>query len=290
MDYCYSEDYCNPYEWSKTFFSCTPDYTKHHSPIDFNARVIKNESIPPLSFTGFDVVQSSWVIANIRDTVVVEVQEGMKVSGGWLKNEYRIVELRFHWGSRNSNGSEHTLNKRRFPMEMQIVGVAPGFDNVFTASWEQAGLASLGVFIDIGEENVPFKAISDVVHSLSFPGSSVNVTPPALMELMPTGTDGFFRYSGSQTRPPCLQTVQWIVFQKPVFISRQQYLGFATSVYYSNKDDPRPKLLVNNYRPVQSSAMRKVFAAPDSIALISQGASPAGVFNTLLIFLLSCML
>ncbi|XP_026883756.2 carbonic anhydrase 15 [Electrophorus electricus] len=289
-DYCYGEDYCNPYEWSKTYFSCTPDYTKHHSPIDISARVMKNDSLPPLIFTGFHVVQSSWLVANTRDTVVVEVQKGMKVSGGGLRNEYQIVEMRFHWGSRTTNGSEHTFNKRRFPMEMQLVGLAPGFQDVFSASKEQSGLAKLGVFIDIGDENVPFKAISDAIPSLSFPGQSVNVTPPALLDLMPNYTNRFYCYSGSQTAPPCFPTVQWIVFEKPIFISQKQYLVFATGVYYSDEDDPKRKLLVENYRHVQSSAMRSVFASPDAAVLKSQGASPVGVFGTILILLLPCML
>ncbi|KAK1787091.1 hypothetical protein P4O66_017460, partial [Electrophorus voltai] len=267
-DYCYGEDYCtDSYEWSKTYFSCTPDYTKHHSPIDISARVMKNDSLPLLIFTGFHVVQSSWLVANIRDTVVVEVQKGMKVSGGGLRNEYQIVEMRFHWGSRTTNGSEHTFNKRRFPME-------------------------------IGDENVPFKAISDAIPSLSFPGHSVNVTPPALLDLMPNYTNRFYCYSGSQTAPPCFQTVQWIVFEKPIFISQKQaskkmtinYLVFATGVYYSDEDDPKRKLLVENYRHVQSSAMRSVFASPDAAVLKSQGASPVGVFGTILILLLPCML
>ncbi|KAL7827282.1 hypothetical protein SRHO_G00330000 [Serrasalmus rhombeus] len=65
---------------------------------------------------------------------VVEFDAGMTVSGGWLEYEYQLVEMRFHWGSKTTNGSEHTLNKHRFPMEMQIVGVALGFADVWTAS------------------------------------------------------------------------------------------------------------------------------------------------------------
>ncbi|XP_072538730.1 carbonic anhydrase 2-like [Salminus brasiliensis] len=273
-DFCYREDHCDPYAWMETFILCAPDYTKDHSPIDFNAAVMKNHTIPPLRFTGFHTVQDSWTVANVRDTVVVEFDKGMTVSGGWLKYEYRLVEMRFHWGSKTTNGSEHTLNRRRFPMEMQMVGLAPGFADVEAASFSESGLFMMGVFIDIDDtENLPFRLISDTIPSLSYPGDSVNITPPALMDLMPEITSQFYQYSGGQTTPPCLQTVSWIVLENPIFISKDQYLLFTTSLYYSNKNDPERKLLVENYRPIQSSFMRKVFASPDATVPKPSGAA-----------------
>uniref|UniRef100_A0A4W4HEG8 Alpha-carbonic anhydrase domain-containing protein n=1 Tax=Electrophorus electricus TaxID=8005 RepID=A0A4W4HEG8_ELEEL len=279
-DYCYGEDYCtDPYEWSKTYFSCTPDYTKHHSPIDISARVMKNDSLPPLIFTGFHVVQSSWLVANTRDTVVVEVQKGMKVSGGGLRNEYQIVEMRFHWGSRTTNGSEHTFNKRRFPMEVHTR------THMYVHSLPlTSGLAKLGVFIDV----TPSSLLAVYSESLKGAGQSVNVTPPALLDLMPNYTNRFYCYSGSQTAPPCFPTVQWIVFEKPIFISQKQASKKMT--INVRRSQSQVTLLVENYRHVQSSAMRSVFASPDAAVLKSQGASPVGVFGTILILLLPCML
>ncbi len=50
--------------------------------------------------------------------VVLELGNGMQVSGGGLPGTYRTIQLRFHWGSVSSNGSEHTLDNLRFPMEV----------------------------------------------------------------------------------------------------------------------------------------------------------------------------
>lgn len=50
--------------------------------------------------------------------VVLEVGNGMQVSGGGLPGTYRTIQLHFHWGSVSSNGSEHTLDHLRFPMEV----------------------------------------------------------------------------------------------------------------------------------------------------------------------------
>ncbi|KAI4903859.1 hypothetical protein NFI96_003026 [Prochilodus magdalenae] len=251
----------DPYNWGKRFPFCAPHETKLHSPIDLGEGAGKNDSLL-LELRDFGVPETSWTVANVRDTVVVEFEKGMSVSGGWLQYEYRLVEMRFHWGSNTTNGSEHTLRKRRFPMEMQIVGVAPEFGDVETASQQKSGLAMMGIFIDIGaKENVPFKVISDAVTKVPHPGDSVKVTPPALSKLMPAKDTKFYIYQGGQTIPPCLQNVEWIVFENPIFISEAQYLKFATRLYSSDKTSPEQKLLVENYRPIQSSSKHQVFAS-----------------------------
>ena len=63
-------------------------------------------------------------LSGLRDcvclcAVVLEVGSGMSVSGGGLPGVYNTVQLHFHWGSTSSNGSEHTMNGRRYPMEVR---------------------------------------------------------------------------------------------------------------------------------------------------------------------------
>lgn len=43
----------------------------------------------------------------------------MAVSGGGLPDEYHTIQLHFHWGGPATNGSEHTVDGRRYPMEVQ---------------------------------------------------------------------------------------------------------------------------------------------------------------------------
>ncbi|KAK3540397.1 hypothetical protein QTP70_030410 [Hemibagrus guttatus] len=261
LNYCYTEDACNPYQWVKTFPSCIIKDSTMHSPINLEHVVDTNNSIDPLVLQGFMVPQRTWTVANVRDTVVVKFQAGMSVKGGSIKHNYQIVEMRFHWGTNVTNGSEHKLDGRRFPMEMQIVGLAPEFTDVEEASAVTAGLLMMGVFIDIAsDENKAFKAIAHAVSNVPYPGDSVSVTPPALSRLLPDNHK-FYQYHGGQTTPPCLQTVTWIVFEKPIFISREQYLPFVTHLYYSDKNDTAKKLLVENYRFTQPSLSRQIFVS-----------------------------
>lgn len=106
----------------------------------------RNESLGSLHLEGFDVIQTGhwtllndghsgkystvtlmdvytvtvWVITHFRLlSVVLQVGGGMSVSGGGLPDVYHTIQLHFHWGGLASNGSEHTVDGRRYPMEVQ---------------------------------------------------------------------------------------------------------------------------------------------------------------------------
>ena len=51
--------------------------------------------------------------------VMLQVGSGMSVSGGGLPDVYHTIQLHFHWGGPATNGSEHTVDRRRYPMEVQ---------------------------------------------------------------------------------------------------------------------------------------------------------------------------
>ena len=40
------------------------------------------------------------------------------ISGGGLEGEYKAGQFHFHWGSVGTQGSEHTLDGRSFPLEV----------------------------------------------------------------------------------------------------------------------------------------------------------------------------
>uniref|UniRef100_A0A8B9GYF9 carbonic anhydrase n=1 Tax=Astyanax mexicanus TaxID=7994 RepID=A0A8B9GYF9_ASTMX len=226
-------DPTDPYLWVKSYPSCLPQKDKLHSPIDLNDEAVRNDTVPALMFRG---LTRSGTVKNVRDTVVVDFDECMTVSGGWLKYKYRLVQIRFHWGSKTTNGSEHTLNNRRFPMEMQLVGVAPGYKDVKSALNQQSGVAMIGVFIDIGPvNNVHFKAISDAVSKVPYPGTweiSICKKTTAVTLIK------FFYYQGGLTTPPCSQTVDWIVLENPVLISSEQVRPCANAHSHCSEATP----------------------------------------------------
>jgi len=65
---------------------------------------------------------------------------------------------------------------------------------------------------------------------------------------------GFYKYDGSFTTPPCTEGVEWILWRKPMTMSKEQWDYFALAVpveivYADN---------TGNYRPVQSLGTREV--------------------------------
>ena len=71
------------------------------------------------------------------------------VSGGPLDHAYQLQQLHFHWGAENSRGSEHTLDGRRFPMEMHLVHHRHHFHK--HKKNDEEAIAVLGVFFEISE-------------------------------------------------------------------------------------------------------------------------------------------
>ena len=60
--------------------------------------------------------------------VQCNVKSGIKsigISGSSLPNDYYLEQFHFHWGTKNSIGSEHTVNGHAYPMEVRVlVGTA----------------------------------------------------------------------------------------------------------------------------------------------------------------------
>lgn len=52
--------------------------------------------------------------------VAIAVEGDFFVSGGGLSSRFRVGRITFHWGYCNttSEGSEHSLNGRRYPLEV----------------------------------------------------------------------------------------------------------------------------------------------------------------------------
>ena len=73
------------------------------------------------------------------------------VSGGPLDHAYQLQQLHFHWGAENTRGSEHTLDGRRFPMEMHLVHHRHHYHK--HKKNDEEAIAVLGVFFEISEVN-----------------------------------------------------------------------------------------------------------------------------------------
>lgn len=49
-----------------------------------------------------------------------------------MKGTYELLDIRFHWGANNFEGSEHTVNFVRYALEVQAVHIKGAFASSFS--------------------------------------------------------------------------------------------------------------------------------------------------------------
>ncbi|XP_034751835.1 carbonic anhydrase 15 isoform X2 [Etheostoma cragini] len=276
-DYCYGEPRCDPYAWGDMFPSCHPLLEEHHSPINLDHKMTRNKSLRSLHLEGFDVIQPGhWVLKNDGHSVVLQVGGGMSVSGGGLPDVYHTIQLHFHWGGPATNGSEHTVDRRRYPMEMHIVNMKSIHPNLTEALDDPTGLAVLGFFIDVVyADHVHFGLLSQKLSSVAYKGQTTKIKPFPLMNLLPKhNMSQYYRYYGSLTTPPCSQAVVWTLYEVPIYISWSQLAQFTSQIFSTEEDAEQVTPLQNNFRHIHPTFSRTVYVSNDAKLLTGTASRP----------------
>jgi len=219
----FSQD--GPSAWPKNFPMCNG---KSNSPV--NLRTTKRRQAQRWKLTGWDK-PSKYKVLDEEYAIKWELNEGQRiiVSGGGLTDTYDLVQFHIHWGSDNSRGSEHTLDYRRFPMEIHFVHKRRDFDTATAAveSEDRDAIAVLGLFFKIQKRDNPnLEQFIQAVRQVRASGDQKeieNFRIDALLNLVRSEVQkDFFRYFGGLTTPSCNEVVQWTVFTEPIGISAYQ--------------------------------------------------------------------
>lgn len=165
--------------------------------------------------------------------------------------DYLVIQMHMHWGANNREGSEHTLNGMRYPLELHFVHtkLRPAAD-----ATDGDYLAVIGVFAQV-DENMPISGVwaqLDVSAIQTYDSQKIPITDFMYKSLLPSSLD-YYHYNGSLTTPPCSEVVQWFVLKEPITVPGA-YLDNLRRVQSDNETT-----VTLNFRRVQLLNERTVF-------------------------------
>jgi carbonic anhydrase len=191
---------------------------KTQSPIDIDRHQVQSKKLTPESLQ-----------VNYRQLPLRLLNNGHSIQADALGDEsltfkgeaYRLRQFHFHVPS------EHLFNHRAYPMEMHLVNQTV-----------DGRLLVLGVMIEEGKENAELAHLWRAMPSVEGQKAVLaGKDSPDLEKLLPGKTHHFY-YTGSLTTPPCSEGVQWVLYERPIELSRQQIEQFRKLF----KDNHRPAL------------------------------------------------
>lgn len=249
-----------PEKWSE----CFPEAGgTRQSPIDIKPVDLKSIS-PNRKLTWKYVPENTIDVTNPGYCWKVHVNgAGSELTGGPLDGKYVLEQFHCHWGSTNNEGSEHTVNGKKFAGELHLVHWnSTKYSSFAEAAKYPDGLAVLGVFLKPGRKHFELDKIVDQLNLIQHKGETAKILVPVNPAALLPDDSGYYTYQGSLTTPPCSECVIWIVFKEPVELSQEQLDAFRRLRSFCVDDicpcDEFKGFVKSNFRPTLPIGQREV--------------------------------
>ncbi|XP_058065585.1 carbonic anhydrase-like [Anopheles bellator] len=203
------------------------------APIDINVTRALQISLPQLSWLHYDLVPSRLKLANVAGQTVIlsarwERTSGPPtVAGGPLSGRYVFSQLHFHWGATALDGSEHTVDGDRLPLELHLVHYNERFDSQDAARLVPGGILCVVYFFKLSP--TPNRFLAPLLKALTavlLPDSGTNLKPFPLCDLFHPFTDEYFVYWGSLDSGTVRTPLLWMLSRRQESIEFRQLKKF----------------------------------------------------------------
>ncbi|KAJ0023404.1 hypothetical protein NQD34_003303, partial [Periophthalmus magnuspinnatus] len=269
--------------WAGAYPECRERNQSPINIVDQEAKV--SIEYQELTLEGFSAESSNKTsMKNTGKTVAIMLKDDYFVRGAGLPGRFKAEKVEFHWGPSNgSEGSEHSINGHRFPVEMQIYMYnSDDFDSLTAALREKRIIAAMAVFFQVGAKDNP--AVEPIIHGLKgvvHHEKETFLEPFVLKELLPSSLGSYYRYTGSLTTPPCSKVVEWIIFSRPIYVSYKQLEAFYSIFTTEQQDHVKSvEYLRSNFRPIQSLDNRVIYKSAVKDAWLPELTDNSGPLGT----------
>lgn len=151
----------------------------------------------------------------------------VQFSGASLLYSYTFEALFIRYDLKDESGSEHRINSRAYPAELQILAYNSHlYHSYYEASLRPLGLLAISILVDLlpAKKVAPHTQLSSLLNKLAkikHRGNSVPISGFNISALLPE-TEYFVTYDGSLTIPGCHESVVWLLLNKPLYASQAQ--------------------------------------------------------------------
>ncbi|XP_022144728.1 alpha carbonic anhydrase 7-like [Momordica charantia] len=192
------------------------------SPIDLSSTRVK--AIKTLGHLNNKYKPSNAILKNRGHDISIK-WEG---NAGSIKiNDTNYLLQQIHWHS----PSEHTLNGRRYDLELHLVHQSSHTDVKYP-------IAVVGIFYKMGRPDPFLSKLSRKIKALGEEKEKkLGRIDPRMIKM---GSIKYYRYMGSLTVPPCTEGVIWNINQKIGTVSREQVKLLRSAVHDSAEKNARP--------------------------------------------------
>lgn len=249
-------------DWGEVYSDCEGT---HQSPININIEEANTVELGEITFHNYGQLGEHVELINNGHTIeFIPKEDSPYISSNMLFAEYYFLhQFHFHWGKKGLRGSEHTIDGKKFSLELHAVHKNSDSSKILVIAYLFEEVPDNDIHHDVSQFNLGdflgyFNAT--MVHSEGNMEIREHVSQDITKNIFDydeinddTGNlRAFCTYEGSLTTPPCSENVTWILDMHFREISKTAMNFFHSQV------DRFENPLDNNFRNLQKLNGRHV--------------------------------